>query len=213
MCIAILTKPGKAITAEVFDRCFRNNRNGVGFAYIDPVTKDVKIDRGWMSGEAARKQYFKLVESYGKDFPMLIHFRAATVGGSGSDNCHPFPVKGGAMIHNGTFWYDAKAQKSDSRMLAEVMFNELHVANLKENKKQFDQAFGYNRVVFLYKGGEYVIISEDYSGTTGQYGQWADGIWYSNGGWKGGYNDYYGDDEDTRELAAIDNALWGHKNK
>lgn len=213
MCIAILTLPGKAITAKTFERCFQNNRNGVGFAYIDPASKEVKIDRGWMSAEPARKRYFQIVEQFGKDFPVLIHFRAATVGGSGADNCHPFPVKGGAMIHNGTFWHDSKAAKSDTRMLAEIMHNELHVANLKEHKDQFQKAFGYNRVAFLFKGGEYVIISEDYKLNAGQFGQWADGIWYSNGAWAGAYNGYYGDDEDTRELAALDHALWGHKNK
>lgn len=211
MCIAILTLPGKAITAKVFDQCFRNNSNGVGFAYIHPKTKDVTIDRGYMTAESARKQYFRLVEEYGKDYPMLIHFRAATVGGKGADNCHPFPVKGGAMIHNGTFWHDKDARKSDSRMLAEAMHDQLHVANLKANKEQFQEAFGYNRVAFLFKGGEYVIISEEWNGRAGQFGQWNDGIWYSNGGWDRGYGDYCGDDEDIRELANLDSALWGRK--
>lgn len=211
MCIAILTLAGKALSAAVFDQCFRNNSHGTGFAYIHPDTKEVVIDRGWMEKEAARKRYFQIAEQYGKDYPVLIHFRAATVGGKGAENCHPFPVKGGAMIHNGTFWYDQSATKSDSRMLAEIMHNELHVANLREHKEQFQQAFGYNRVAFLYKGGEYAIISEEFNGKNGQFGQWNDGIWYSNGGWATGYGDYCGDDEEVLERFNLDNALWGRR--
>lgn len=198
MCIAILTTPGKSLTAQVFDRCWNNNGHGVGFAYIDPNTKAVVIDKGWMVLEGARKRYFEISQRYGKDFPVLIHFRAATVGEKNTNNCHPFKVKDGAMIHNGTFWRDSTAVKSDSAMLAEVMHNQLTYENLKKHKEQFQEAFGYNRVVFLFKDGNFHIVSEHYNNIRGQFGQWKDGIWYSNGGWNGGYNAYYGDDEALR---------------
>lgn len=212
MCIAILTKPKKILTAEVFDRCWRSNGHGVGFAYIHPESGEVVIDKGWMEQHAARKRYFEISAKYGENFPILIHFRAATVGDKTTVNCHPFKVKGGAMIHNGTFWRDSTSQKSDSAMLAEVMHNQLTLENLRANADQFQDAFGYNRVAFLFKGGEYHIVSEHYNGVRGQYGQWADDIWYSNGGWNGGYAGYYGDDVGLRLKSAIEeDSLYGRR--
>lgn len=195
MCIAILTKPGKVLNADVFKRCWMFNRNGFGMAFVNGIDGNVEIDKGWMTVDNALRQYHRIAEDRKcADRPMLLHFRAATVGGINEENCHPFKVKGGAMIHNGTFWHDALSAKSDSRILAEMMHNELHYANLVGHKEAFDKAFGYNRVAFLFKEGKYVIISEKYSGGTGQFGQWKDDIWYSNGGWKGQYNGNYGDD-------------------
>lgn len=212
MCIAILTLPGKVLERKVFDKCWRSNSHGVGYAYIDDFTGEVRVDKGFMTLDAAYNRYAQLSAKNGVNHPMLVHFRAATVGGVDRDNCHPFNVKGGAMIHNGTFWHDKAAKKSDSRMLAEMMYNELHYANLDANKAAFQKAFGYNRVAFLFKDGKYLLFSEHYNLSRGQLGQWSDGIWYSNGGWHGSYDGYYGEDEDIREIAELDNAIWSHQN-
>lgn len=211
MCIAILTLPEKRISQAVFDRCFDNNPHGIGFAFVDQFSGEVQIDKGWFGKINAYKRYESIAEKHGKTNPMMIHFRLATVGPVIGENCHPFAVKGGAMIHNGTFWHESgrSVKKSDSRMLAERMHNELHYANLTQNKEHFQKVFGYNRVAFLFKGGKYVIFSEDYEGNRGRFGQWNDGIWYSNGGWKGGYSDYCGEDESIREVAELDDAMWG----
>lgn len=197
MCIGILTSPGKIVSEEVFDRCWKNNADGVGFAWINANTGGVEIDKGWMTKAGAKNRYYRVADaSKNADRYMLLHFRAATVGRVEGSNCHPFKVKGGAMIHNGTFWRDNRALKSDSQMLAEMLFNELHYANLSTNKQQFQEAFGYNRVVFLFKDNKPIIFSEDYDANSGKFGQWRDGIWYSNGGWHGAYGGYYGDGKD-----------------
>lgn len=193
MCIAILTLPGKSLSAAKFDQCWKRNSDGCGFAYINPADGEVIIDKGYMTLEAAKRRYYELTTKFGGS-PILIHFRLNTVGETNANNCHPFKVRGGAMIHNGTFWHDRTAKKSDSAMLAEVMHNELTLDALRANKEQFQEAFGYNRVVFLFKGGEYHIVSEHFNGRQGQYGQWKDGIWFSNGGHEGGYQEYCGDD-------------------
>lgn len=226
MCIAILVTPGKWITDKVFTRCFKSNPHGCGFAYIDPTTKKVKIEKGFFSLGPALEKYHKLVDTFGgTDYPMLIHFRAATVGQQGYDNCHPFAVKNGAMIHNGTFFRDNSALKSDSRQVAEIMYNELTYETLTEHKEHFKEAFGYNRVAFLFDEGKYVIISENYheGKNMGRLGQWCDGIWYSNGGYAGDYGGYYGDNENLRKtngisdahdelaLAELDKLVWSSK--
>lgn len=201
MCIAILTTPGKILSDEVFRRCWRANRDGFGMAYITS-NGDVVIDKGWMDATAALDAYKRGADGRKlADSPMLLHFRAATVGRVTANNCHPFRVKGGAMIHNGTFWHDPKSDKSDSQILAEMMHNQLHYKNLSENKEAFQEAFGYNRVAFLFKDGKYIIFSEDYNFSKGQYGQWKDGIWYSNGGWSGQYSGYYGDNAQLNSAA------------
>jgi len=202
MCIAIVTTAGKTISDEVFQRCWRNNRDGFGMAWVNAKDGKVLIDKGWMAPEAALRKYRKIAEDEkNADRFMLLHFRAATVGKVTQDNCHPFPVKGGAMIHNGTFFHDANATKSDSQLLAETMHNELHVANVQGHKEQLQKAFGYNRVAFLFNDNKIAIFSEEYNGRGGQFGQWADGVWYSNGGWAGQYNGYYGDDMQKRQGA------------
>lgn len=229
MCIAILTTPGKSLTEEVFRRCFNNNSHGAGFAWISPFSGDVEIDKGFMTADGAWRRYQQLVNNGWHNKAMLIHFRLRTVGRQDQENCHPFAVKGGAMIHNGTFWRDPAADKSDSRMLAEIMHNELHAANMKANKDQLDKAFGYNRVAFLFKGGEYYVFGEEFDAAYGRVGQWKDGIWYSNGGWKGAYSSYYGDTDklnvapenkrypidfdDAAELEEMDRQLWGQPNR
>lgn len=194
MCIAIVTSPGKMVSDEVFERCWNTNRDGFGLAYVDARTGKVEIDKGWMAPSSALAKYKRVADhQQNADRYMLLHFRAATVGRVHRSSCHPFAVKGGAMIHNGTFWYDHNAIKSDSQALAEVMHNELHVANTTKLKDHFQKAFGYNRVAFLYDNNKIVIFSEEYDAGKGKYGQWKDGVWYSNGGYAGMYGGYYGD--------------------
>ena len=187
MCIAILTTPNKALDEKTFRRCFSNNRDGFGMAYVNTDGK-VEIDKGFMAEDFAWKTYSNMIATGVNKHPMLLHFRLRTAGTIDQSNCHPFAVKGGAMIHNGTFWRDGNMNgKSDSRILAETMHDKLHYANLSANKNEFQDAFGYNRVAFLFNEGKYIIFSEDKDG-----GQWNDGIWYSNGGWKGQYHERVG---------------------
>lgn len=188
MCIAIVTNAGKRLDDFTFRRCFNNNRDGFGMAYINDFTGEVVIDKGFMEVNYALRMYREKYEKYGEKNPMLVHFRLRTAGEIGAPNCHPFQVKGGAMIHNGTFWRDASMDgRSDSRIVAETLHDKLHYANLSGNKEAFDKAFGYSRVAFLFNNGKYIIFEGDKSG------QWDNGIWYSNGGWKGKYDGQYGD--------------------
>lgn len=191
MCIAIAITPGARVSKEVFERCWKYNKDGFGMAYMSSQG-NVVISKAYMDREAAWAGYNRVAGAEPHcNHPMLLHFRAATVGSVGALNCHPFAVEDGAMIHNGTFYRDASA-RSDSSTVAGVLYNKLTYDNLQKNFDKIEEAFGYNRVCFLHKGGKLTIINETYDGKTGRYGQWNDGVWYSNGGWGGGYNEHCG---------------------
>lgn len=193
MCIAIVAMPGKRITKEVFDLCWRMNKDGFGIAYIDPKSGEVCISKAYMAAEHAWRAYDRLAssEEHSK-FPMLIHFRATTVGRTDALNCHPFRVSGGAMIHNGTF-FRMPGDISDSRYVADKLEKLLTLENIRREFANVQAAIGYNRVAFMHKDGQVTIFTEDHNNANGEYGQWHDGIWYSNGVWHGNYGGKKGD--------------------
>lgn len=197
MCIIALAKQGKFLTPERIKFLDKINGHGIGMAYVNPKTKKVVIDKGYQTADLFIKAYQEHLDNGITANAHMIHFRIATTGGRDVINCHPFEIKGGAMAHNGTFFGRGEHMggKSDSRIVAERMYNNFAYELMKRNFKEFDEALGYSRVVFLYDNGEYFITSE------GTYGSgWEDGIWYSNAGFrgfgKGGAGSYEGNEAD-----------------
>jgi predicted glutamine amidotransferase len=184
VCIAILTEKGKSVSSASLYKGWSVNRDGAGFAYLDADGK-VQIDSGYMSYNEFEKAYRGAVEKYGNNGPMLVHMRIRSAGGFGQKNCHPFRIKGGAMIHNGTLFtpesdHDTRKpdRKSDTRIFAETFHNILDYESVKLGEKDILKAVGtYNKLVFLYDTGKYHIMNE-------KSGYWDDGIWYSNEGCK-----------------------------
>lgn len=182
MCIAILQKPGFSLTQLQLNKGWATNSDGGGFAYLDN-DKKVQINTGYLDLDTFSKKYFELVERFGKNGPMLVHMRIRSAGGLGRKNCHPFRIKNGAMIHNGTMFYPSydkdtpeKEKKSDTRILAESFHNILDLESVKKAEDGILKAIGHhNKLAFLYDGGEYHIVNENHAG-----GHWDAGIWYSN---------------------------------
>lgn len=196
MCIAIALTPGTEMTEELFNRCWRNNSHGFGMAYIGK-TGHVIMSKAYMTLESAWKGYCRVRDDeVSNKMNMIVHFRAATVGDKGATNCHPFAVKDGAMVHNGTFYRD-KSDRSDSATVACVLHQLLGYDEINKNFAAVEEAFGYNRVLFLHKHGQLTIINEKFDAGTGRVGQWNDGIWYSNGGWAGDYGANRGNGKKT----------------
>lgn len=177
MCIAIVTKPGATISEDTINRCFLQNRDGGGFAYIKEGK--VMVEKGFMTATAMKDKYALLLEAKANDGPMLIHFRIATTGKVGRDNCHPFivgrGVGNGAMIHNGSIYSGPNdAEKSDTRVLAERQRNNFTYEVVKEAVEDFGKELGsWNKIAFLFPNGEFVIVNEN-------QGQWHDDVWFSN---------------------------------
>jgi hypothetical protein len=172
MCLAIL-KPGKLVipTAHL-DEGWKRNPDGAGFAYV----KDgkVQISKGYMSLKDFRAGYDRTFD-LNQNSPFLIHFRIRTQGDRTPANTHPFPVKGGALIHNGGFSGVGASSSgpSDTALFARKYAEVFSYETLKDNKKEFEDAIGYNKVVMLYDDAKYLILNE-------KDGIWQDDIWYSN---------------------------------
>jgi predicted glutamine amidotransferase len=177
MCVAILQKSGELSGAQLYAG-WRVNRDGGGFAYLDD-DKKVQISTGFMQYNDFEKAYRKVVKRYGTNGPMLVHMRIRSAGGMGPKNCHPFRIKGGAMIHNGTMFQpseDGKDAKSDTRIFAESLYNILDIDSVKKAERGILRSVGYhNKLCFLYDGGDYYIVNEE-------RGYWSkdNTVWFSN---------------------------------
>ena len=184
MCIIALAQKGKFLSADRIAYLDKINGHGIGMAYVNPKTKKVVIDKGYQSAAVFAKAYQEHLDNGIDKNAHMVHFRITTTGGRDVINCHPFEIKGGAMAHNGTFFGRGEHMggKSDSRIVAERMYNNFAYPLMKRNFKEYEKALGYSRVAFLYDNGEYFITNEN----SKAYGPgWEDGIWYSNGGYAG----------------------------
>lgn len=177
MCVAILAPKGKVITPRQLFNGWTSNPHGAGLAYLDNDGK-VQISKGFLNFDAFEADYIRKVEAFGTNGPMLVHMRIRSAGDMGRDNTHPFRIKNGAMIHNGTLFSPkrdpkSKYQKSDTALFAETLHNILTPEDVREAKSDLESAIYGSKLAFLWDGGETVIINE-------RYGYWHDGIWYSN---------------------------------
>lgn len=183
MCIAIMTKPGAVVPPDRLWAGWLNNKDGGGFAYIDPKTKKVVVKSGFMSYNDFQKAYAEAAAEYGREHAMLVHMRIRTSGNISRKNCHPFKIKGGALIHNGSMFNPTgdlagpkDDQWSDTRVFAHYFHNQLgNLDHVKRAEKDLLWAIGsHNKLCFLMDGGEYFILNE-------KLGNWLDDVWYSNG--------------------------------
>lgn len=161
MCIAAVVPAGLKITEDQLTSCRNRNPDGAGMAYV----KDgkVHIKKGLFKIEDIVSTYNMLADSYGKDNPMLVHFRIATQGVVGEKNCHPFPIKGGAVIHNGILWNvgGRTALKSDTAELFAALHNVFNKNDVEKAKAQIEIALGYsNKIAALYDDGSTVVLNE-----------------------------------------------------
>lgn len=180
MCIAIVATPGAYVDEPRLRACAAANRDGGGYAYVDKDSRKVIIKKGFMKVEDFIESYKQtLDEGHGEENAMLLHFRIATMGAVNRDNCHPFAINEGALIHNGSlFWGDDPSGKdrSDTRIFAEELFPSFTYDRVRDNKKMLEQLVSYNKIAMLFDSGNYVILNE--SG-----GMWDEDVWYSNSGY------------------------------
>jgi len=186
MCVAIYKKAGAAITDEVFDNCYRNNKDGCGFSYLKPKGKGHELKVYKTLSYATFKKAYRKQEAKYPNSPMLVHFRAMSKGAVNMNNCHPFLIDSKhAFIHNGTIGKapdDTAGNKSDT-----VMFNETTLQLLPKGwwgnpvvKTLIENYIGVSRLVMMDNKGECHIYNE-------KAGHWVGEVWYSNDQYKTPY--------------------------
>lgn len=177
MCIAIVAPAGKVVRPEHLREAHNSNNDGSGYAYVDKDSNKVVIKKGYFTAEAFTEAYQRtLEEGHGETSPMLLHFRIATMGKVERDNCHPFAIDNGALIHNGILFYGVDRSgkdRSDTRIFAEYVGKSFTYDRVNRNMKFLKNLARSNKIALLFDDRKYAIINED-------LGLWDDGIWYSN---------------------------------
>lgn len=146
-------------------RCATLNPDGFGFATKDKVYKTL-----------SRKEFFKELETIGKDETAILHFRYATHGSIKLENCHPFKdsATGVSFAHNGILNIEPYMDMTDS----ETAFRGLFVPAIRKHGFGSDRflqevygIIGVSRFAFIDKHGNYRMF--------GQFIHHG-GCWYSN---------------------------------
>jgi hypothetical protein len=128
--------------------------------------------------------------------PLILHFRWATHGEVNVENCHPFELKDGALIHNGVisgmgtssyskYYTPPKGKaceaecddRSDTREFVEDYLADMGVSELLSAKKLIEHTIGYSKLVTIHHDGSVHIFNE-------RSGHWRNGVWYSNDSYK-----------------------------
>jgi hypothetical protein len=195
VCVIVSKAPKRKLNKKIWAECFRCNKDGAGFAYIE--NRQIVVKKGFFKFEEFWEEMSKY-ENHG----LLVHFRITTHGGTNQKNCHPFAFQSKAnphfqwvMAHNGQLPWRSQADKSDTACFAE----EFLFPTLERDPFLLDQKFGIwalervigdrNKMVILrYDSKKNVydtyIINEE-------AGNWAHGVWFSNTSWKPATTGYF----------------------
>lgn len=116
-----------------------------------------------------------------------MHFRITTRGDDTAENCHPFVLNDGALIHNGTLdnLGSKKGEgKSDTRELSELLYD-IDLPTLRKMQPLIEVYLDYNKVAVMHGSGEVLVFNEK---------DWInhEGVLFSNDGylpyWESTYN-------------------------
>jgi hypothetical protein len=192
MCIIAVKPSGVVIPPlQILKNCWENNDNGAGVMYSD--NDAVNIRKGflrWEEFEEFYKTTFADTERFEKS-SIVFHFRLATHGSVCAENTHPFPViddnpgglditTGLAVMHNGVIPNCHDTSKVDTVQLIDGILRPVLLKNMSLLKVK---AFGdllvratSSKFAFLDNEGTVTLV--------GAFNQAADGLYYSNDGYK-----------------------------
>jgi len=191
MCIIVLKPKGtKMPNEEIINNCWQKNEDGAGYMLVE--NERVKIRKGFMN----LRSFKDSIKSYGDltNKTVVLHFRISTSGGIRPETTHPYPVKSKkkflsalkfyssmGMCHNGTIniKHNKKEENDTMRMVYKILANDFIKNNLETFaiRELIENYIDNSKLVFLKPDESYIIYNES-------KGEWKDGIWYSNTGYK-----------------------------
>ena len=178
MCVICYAPAGVPLPdVETRRRMWDRNRDGAGYMTIKDGRLEVR--KGFMTFE----HFEEFVANLDQSQPRVLHYRIGTNGANTPENTHPWPIdEHSALVHNGIIsWLAGDKSVSDSKRLAELIRN--YSLDSDTSKIVLEHAIGHNKVVILQTGwcstlGNSVIILNE------KLGEWHEGCWYSNSGYK-----------------------------
>lgn len=170
MCLAIYKPETILIDKDRLENGFCSNSHGAGFAYADG--RKVVISKGFFTFDA----FWPAFEQH-QQRACLIHFRLATHGKMNAFNCHPWPMDGNAVVHNGILPIESTDEKSDTGHFVDLVLSPAVKAMGLDSpalKYLVEQAITEgNKIAVLTPQGSATIFNEE-------AGHWKDGSWFSN---------------------------------
>jgi hypothetical protein len=215
LCIAIFKPADKDIAEDRLKNCWQGNSDGAGFMFH----RDGKLylRKGYMKFKNFIKAYRKATEE-NPEANFVIHFRMATHGSCNYLNTHPHPVNEHlGVVHNGIISINIPKDDDHSdtveftkrilRPMAKLSPEFLNNSGAIELIEEFITG---DKLVFLNGDGQHWIVGEE-------KGNWTDGVWYSNFGFRSGgrggyacisrggsyYQGRWDDDEFTRGTGVV----------
>jgi predicted glutamine amidotransferase len=171
MCLAIYKPENAQVSRATLKKGSVSNSDGMG---IVVATESAMIRYRTLKDFDRFYQFYKEYEKY----PMMIHFRWATVGRVSEENIHPFRIKDNLfMCHNGGFYNFGNNEVSDTRAVAEELGKIKDIEKCLRNKDVLDKAdaiIGYQKVIMMDMKDFYIFNENS--------GVWKDDVWYSNSG-------------------------------
>ncbi len=179
MCIIACTPAGLKLDKGTFDRCWDKNPDGFGMAYLWNGT--IRIKKTMDKKEAW--QIYRGVCQHSMDSWKILHWRIGTHGVKDINNCHPFMVHDNLVFaHNGII--NAAPQcpdgvKSDTQMFNDLIlkFLPLDFYKYSHYKILLEEFIGHSKLTFLDTENKLYIFNQE-------KGEWHDGVWFSNSGYK-----------------------------
>jgi hypothetical protein len=180
MCITLIKKAsGAPISKDILYRCFDRNPHGAGLAFAS--NNKITLVKGFFRPEDLWDYYKKMPQ----DVVTLMHFRFASTGTIDPKNCHPWRIdKEHVMVHNGTVWdfWSEKSEISDTGRFVHMLLQPLFKKDKffwrrKVGQYLLNKVLWPGKMIILRNNGDYVIFNE-------QAGEWHEGSWFSNDGYK-----------------------------
>lgn len=184
MCILIVKPYDKDIPENILENCFKHNKHGSGFAYVntdDKGVNSIKIRKA-MEFDKFLIQY-KRATKLAPLSHFIIHFRIRTSGTIEEFNNHPFRISKDMVLgHNGII--SPMSGKLDGDENDTRAFIRLILKNLPKDwqynpaiKAMVEQYIGHSKLATLDNRNRVVMFNES-------LGNVKDGVWYSNYSWK-----------------------------